>query len=135
MSAVLRRVGEEPTPVELCFLDKGEEFIVIGLGLPRIADDEVGPKRRIGAHPSDRVDPLQISTAVTPPSHRSHQRSRHVLEGKVEVGNGAISHHRDECIAQFGWIQVEQPDPLDALRDGLIEGDYRFGADPLVPAK
>ena len=48
VGAVLPRVGEEPAPVELGGLDEREQLVVVGLGLARVADDEVRPEGRVG---------------------------------------------------------------------------------------
>ena len=45
VGAVLPGVGEEPAPVELGGVDEGEQLVVVGLGLARVADDEVRPER------------------------------------------------------------------------------------------
>ena len=37
VGAVLARVGEEPAPVELGVVDEGEQLVVVGLGLARVA--------------------------------------------------------------------------------------------------
>ena len=48
VGAVLLRVGEEAAPVELGLLDEVEQGVVVGLGLARVADDEVGPEHGVG---------------------------------------------------------------------------------------
>ena len=46
--AVLAAVGEEPAPVELGLLDEAQQLVVVGLGLARVADDEVAAERGVG---------------------------------------------------------------------------------------
>src|SRR6516225_8893177 len=82
---VLFAVDEEAAPVESGVLHEGEEGVVVGLGLARVADDEVGSEGSVGPPPADVGDAAEEAVAVAPPPHPAQQRLRHVLQRQVEV--------------------------------------------------
>ena len=94
VGALLGRVGEEPAPVELGPLDEGQQLVVVGLRLARVADDEVGPEGGLGLAPPDVVDAGGEAAAVAPAPHAAQQGTGHVLEREVEVGHARGAHAR-----------------------------------------
>ena len=80
-----RRVGEEPAPVELGLLDEAEQLVVVGLGLARVADDEVAAERGLGLAGADVLDAAQEAVAVAPAPHPPQQWLADVLQREVEV--------------------------------------------------
>ena len=133
MGSLLGRVGEEPAPVELCCLDEGQELIVVGLGLARVADDEVRSERRVGLAPPDVVDATQEAVAVAPSTHPTQQRLADVLEGEIEVRHAGRADRVDQCVGQVARVQVQQPHPVGAIGDGLDERHDRAGAEVVGP--
>ena len=107
---------------------------MVGLGLARVADDEVGSEGGRRLDGADGLDPLEEALAVAPPPHASHQRRRHVLQREVEVGDPGGQDRLDQLVGQVARVQVEQPDPRHPLGDGSHEGHDGALAHALVPA-
>ena len=94
-----------------------QQLVVIGLGLARVADDEVRAERGVGPAGADVVDAAQEPVAVAPPAHPAQQRLRHVLQREVEVRAPAAADHVDQTVGEVRGIQVEEADPRDRRGD------------------
>ncbi len=93
--AVLAAVGEEPAPVELRLLDEVQQLVVVGLGLARVADDEVAPERGVGLAVADVGDAVEEALPVAPAAHPAQQRLAHVLQRQVEVRHARVADRVD----------------------------------------
>ena len=129
MRAFLGRVGEEAAPVELRRLDEAQQQVVIGLGLARVADDEVRAERGVGPALADVGDPLQEAVAVAPPPHPAQQRLADVLQREVEVRHVGGADRVDQLVGEVARVEVQQPHPVGALGDRLDERHDRAGTE------
>ena len=116
--AVLAAEGEEPHPVQLGLAQPGQELVVVGLGLARIADDERGPEGGRGLGPADVADAVQEALALPPSTHALEQGTGHVLQRQVEVGHAGGQDGLDQRIVQARRVQIQQPSALYPLGHG-----------------
>ena len=121
--AVLTREREESGPVELRGLEEREQRIVLQFVLTGKPDDERRPERGVGLLRADGFDHGQEALAAPPPLHRAQQRGIGVLQREVEVRNdgGELEHRRDQRVAHFARVEVEEPDALETVRCEPIE--------------
>ena len=94
---------------------------MVGLGLARVADDEVAAERRVGLAVADVGDASQEAVAVAPAPHPPQQRLADVLQRQVEVRHAGGADHVDQRVGEIARVEVQQPHPVGALGDGLDE--------------
>ena len=135
VGALLAREGEEAAPVELRLLDEAQQLVVVGLGLARVADDEVRAEGGLGLAAADVVDAGEEPLAVAPAPHAPQQRRRHVLQRQVEVRHAGGADRVDQRVGEVGRVEVEQPHPVDPGRPRPRRAGRCALADALVAAE
>ena len=122
VGALLGGKREESGPVQLGRGQERQQLVVVLLGLARVAHDEGRAQGGVGVDRPDALDAGQEAVAVAPAAHAAQVRSRHVLQGQIEVGAAGRAHDVDQTVGELGWIQVEQAGPGDPGRHRLHQG-------------
>ena len=100
---------------------------MVGFGLARVADDEVGAEGGVGTTATDVGDAAKVPGTVTPAAHAAQERPRDVLEGQVaEVGHTGVEDHVDQPVGEIGRVEVEQPGAGHPGADGPDERHDRL---------
>ena len=82
---------------------------MIFFGLPRIADDEVGPECGLRLAGPNVFDSTQEPIPIAPPTHAPKQRLRHMLQRQVEVRDVRLcTYDVDERIREVARVEIEQ---------------------------
>jgi hypothetical protein len=111
------RIREHAEVVEPDVLDKRlERFELVG-GLAGEPDDERGPEGDPGDPRSDPVQEAPVGGAGTGTSHPFQDTRRRVLQRQVDVLADlvALRHRVQHVVGDRGGVEVEHPDPLEAV--------------------
>ena len=117
VGAVLGRVGEEAAPVELRPPRRSaSSCVVVGLGLARVADDEVRAER--GRRARGRGCRRCGSRNRSPSPHRRMRRSSGgdtCCSDRSKYGHAGGADGVDQPVGEVRRVQVQQPDAVDPL--------------------
>ncbi|CAB4324141.1 unannotated protein [freshwater metagenome] len=108
---------------------------MVGLGLSRVPDDEVGTERRGGFASADVGDSLEESLTVTPTTHPAQQRCRHMLQRKIEIRDAGCADGVNERVGQIRRIEIEKSDSINELRHLLDQRNDGSLPHPLIASE
>ena len=101
-------------------LDEVHEFVDVGLGLAGEADHERGPQRHARQRVPEVREQRLVTAARAGTAHALEHRRRRVLQRQIDVAHHffARRHGVNRLGRDRGRVEVEQPDPLEAV-DGI----------------
>ena len=111
------RVGEHADVVELHRANKVRQLLEVLGRLPGIPDDERGPERDTGNARADPVEQALVAGARARPFHALQHRVGRVLQRQVHVAAHLVQpgHGVQHVVGDRGRVEVQHPDPLDAV--------------------
>jgi hypothetical protein len=143
---------EDAGALELAVFDEVHEFVEVGIGFAREADDEGGANGDAGDASADAFEEVPNVGAIRFTTHESQHVIADVLQGHVDVASHfwAFGDGLNEVVAPVGRMGVEEADPEvafdfvespnecgEGFAFGRVDATAGFGAvfGPLVHAE